>query len=67
MAFKNCFPTQDENYFIFQYESKRNEGMVFVSWDIKKDWEEAHFISRPDDTFVGYINGINSKRGYLCF
>jgi hypothetical protein len=29
--------------------------------------EEANFISRNKDTFVGYVNGVKSTRGYLLF
>lgn len=67
IKFKDCYPTQDSRYFVFQYESEKGDGDVFVSWDMQKNREEANFISRSHDTFVGYVNGVSSKIGYLLF
>lgn len=67
LRFKDCYPTQDSRYFVFQYESEKGDGDVFVSWDMLKNREEANFIARSHDTFVGYVNGVSSKRGYLLF
>ena len=34
IKFKDCYPTQDSRYFVFQYESDKGDGDVFVSWDM---------------------------------
>ena len=61
--FEYIIPTKSSNFVIFFY--KLGNSNTIIIWDIENDCEYSSFSSRPDDKFIDYFTGKDSKLGYL--